>query len=416
MVHPGARTLLALAAAASTLLPTSHSMAETIKIAYIDPLSGPFAPVGQSMLNHWQFIADMANSQQWAGEHRFEVTGFDNKGSPQESLALLKTAVDQGYRYVTQGVGSSAAVALTEAIKKHNERNPGQELLFLNYASNDPDLTNSKCNYWHFRLDANSDMKIEALTEVLAANPEIKKIYLINQDFSFGHQVARGAKEALQRKRPDIEIVGESLHPSGQVKDFSPYVAKMIQSGAQAVVTGNYGADLALLARAAHDLGLQADFYTIYGSTTGGPRAIGQAGADRVKFVGSWHPNNAGFVGEDIANAYRAKYNDDFIGAATYAGIAMLSKAATNTQSTDPVQIAAALEGITVTSLNGEVTMRASDHQAQQPLYVATWTQVNGQDVKYEQEGTGLGWRTDLRLDADRVMLDTSCEMTRPHS
>ena len=279
---------LVIATLAAACLPAS-ALAENVKIAFIDPLSGPFAPVGQGILYSWQMIADQANKEKWSAGNTFEVVGFDNKASPQESLSQLKSAIDQGYRYVAQGNGSAAAAALLDAINKHNERNPGKEVVYINYAAVDPDLTNSKCSFWQFRIDANSDMKMEAMTTFMAKKPEIKKVYIIGQNYSFGHQVTRAAKDYLKRKRPDVQIVGDDLHPIGQVKDFAPYIAKIKASGADTVVTGNWGADLALLIKAAKDADLKADFYTYYASTTGVPTAMGAAGADRVKYVGYWN-------------------------------------------------------------------------------------------------------------------------------
>jgi branched-chain amino acid transport system substrate-binding protein len=404
---------LVLATLAVAALP-SAAMADTVKIAFIDPLSGPFAPVGQGILYSWQMIADQANKEKWAAGHTFEVVGFDNKASPQESLSQLKSAIDQGYRYVTQGNGSAAATALLDAVNKHNERNPGKEVVYINYAAVDPDLTNSKCSFWQFRIDANSDMKMEAMTSFMAKKPEIKKVYIIGQNYSFGHQVTRAAKEYLKRKRPDIQIVGDDLHPIGQVKDFAPYIAKIKASGADTVVTGNWGADLALLIKAAKDADLKADFYTYYGSTTGVPTAMGAAGADRVKYVGYWNVNNEGFVGKEIVEGFKKKYNDDYYAMATYTGIAMLAKAFNDAKTTDPVKVAFAMEGMKLKSLNGEVEMRKADHQLQQPLYIATWVKVNGKDVKFDQENTGYGWRTDQKVDAFVAAQPTSCQMKRP--
>jgi branched-chain amino acid transport system substrate-binding protein len=404
---------LVLATLAITALPASV-LAANVKIAFIDPLSGPFAPVGQGILYSWQMIADQANKEKWSAGNTFEVVGFDNKASPQESLSQLKSAIDQGYRYVTQGNGSAAAAALLDAINKHNERNPGKEVVYINYAAVDPDLTNSKCSFWQFRIDANSDMKMEAMTTFMAKKPEIKKVYIIGQNYSFGHQVTRAAKDYLKRKRPDIQIVGDDLHPIGQVKDFAPYIAKIKASGADTVVTGNWGADLALLIKAAKDADLKSDFYTYYGSTTGVPTAMGAAGADRVKYVGYWNVNNDGFVGKEIVEGFKKKYNDDYYAMATYTGIAMLAKAFNETKSTDPIKAAFAMEGMKVKSLNGEVEMRKSDHQLQQPLYIATWVKTNGKDVKYDQENTGYGWKTDQKIDAFVAAQPTSCQMKRP--
>jgi branched-chain amino acid transport system substrate-binding protein len=403
------KTIRPLTLAVTMALAAAAAQAETVKIAFIDPLSGPFAPVGQNQLKSFQTIAELANAGKWAGEHKIEVVGFDNKGSPQESLTQLK-----GYRYITQGNGSGVGLALLDAINKHNERNPGKEVVYLNYAAIDPDMTQSKCSFWHFRFDANSDMKMEALTSYMAPNKEIKSVYIIGQNYAFGQAVSRAAKEYLKRKRPDIKIAGDDLHPIAQVKDFSPYVAKIKASGADTVITGNWGADLALLIRAAKDADLKANFYTYYAVTTGVPTAMGAAGADHVKIVGNWMINSDNFAGKEIVEGYKKKYNDDFYTAQTHSSIGILSQAIRNAKSTDPVKVAFAMEGAKFESLNGMVMMNKVDHQLQQNLYIGTWTKVNGKDVKYDQENTGYGWKVDKKIDAYMATQPTSCQMKRP--
>lgn len=390
------------------------TFAENVRIAFIDPLSGPFAPVGQNLLRSFQTIAELSNQKQWGGNNTVEIVGFDNKGSPQESLIQLKSAIDQGYRYITQGNGSGVALALIDAINKHNDRNPGKEVLFLNHSAGDPALTNSKCSFWHFRFDANSEMKMESLTTFMAKDPKIKKIYIIGQNYALGQEVSRSTRAYMSRKRPDVQIVGDDLHPIGQVKDFSPYVAKMKASGADTIVTANWGADLALLVKAARDADLKANFYTLYAATTGVPAAMGAAGLDRVKYVAYWNLNNETYAGKEIIEGFKKKYNDDYYAMASYTMLAMLGKAFKETGSTDPLKVALALEGMKVKSLNGEVEMRKADHQAQQPLYIATWVKQNNTDVKFDQENTGYGWRTDQKIDAYVAAQPTSCQMKRP--
>ena len=269
--------------------------ADTIKIAHIDPQSGPFALQGKEGDRHIQAAIDEINARGGVlGGTKLELVTLDNKSSPQESLIALKQATDQGIRYITQGNGSHVAHALTEGVLKYNQRNPGQEILFLNHAAIDPALTNEKCNYWHFRFDANVDMKIDALTGVIAKDKNIKKIYLINQDYAYGQSVSRVAKEMIAAKRPDVQVVGDELHPTGKVKDFSPYIAKIKSSGADTVLSGNWGSDLALLIKSAEEAGLPATFYTNYAYLVGTPKAFGPAGADRVKTVASWYPNLPG--------------------------------------------------------------------------------------------------------------------------
>ena len=405
----GAAILLTVAA-----ITGSSASAEVVKIAQIEPLSGPQAAAGQVVSKQMQAIAEFANQQRWAGDDKFEIVGFDNKGSPQESLAQLKSAIDNGYRYVAQGIGSGSALALLDAINKHNSRNPGKEVLLLNYFALDPDMTNNKCSFWHFRFDANSDMRVEALTSYIAKDKSIKKVYLINQDYAYGHQVRQAAKDRLKRKRPDIEIVGDDLHPVAHVKDFSPYVAKIKASGADTILTGNWGNDVAFLTKAAKDAGLNVNIYGIQVSGTGVPTVMGASGVGRVKTIAAWHANNETHAGQEIVTAYKKKYNEDYTTIGPYNTLAALGKAIKGAKSTDPVKVAYALEGLKVTGLNGEMEMRASDHQLQQPLYVMSWVKADLAEVRFDQENTGFGWKTVEKLDPFVAAQPTSCQMKRP--
>ncbi len=385
---------------------------ETVKIAFIDPLSGPFANVGQNQLKSWQYAAEHLGGAKNPAGVKFEITGFDNKGSPQESLNSLKAAIDQGYHYIAQGNGSGAALALSDAVAKHNERNPGKEVLFLNYAAVDPALTNEKCDYWHFRLDADTTMKMEALTTFMKDQPSVKKVYLINQNYSHGHQVARYFKEDIARKRPDVKIVGEDLTPIGQVKDFSPYVAKIKQSGADSIVTGNWGTDLTLLVKALNEAGLKVPLYTYYAQVTGTPTALAAGGDSEVYIVAYGHANHKGEIGA-MAEEFKKKFNDDYYTLATYNGINLMAAAIAKAKSTNPVKVAAALEGLTVKSFAGDVTMRKSDHQLQQTMFITKWQKAD-KKYPYSIENTGYTTVPVKQMDPYVSSTPTSCQMKRP--
>ena len=261
--------------------------AEEVKIAFIDPISGPFASTGSNGLHQYQFAADQVVNEKGGilNGTTFKVDGFDNKASPQDSLIQLQVAIDQGYKYIAQGNSSGVAHALTDAIEKHNKRNPDNRVLFLNYSAVDPALTNDDCNFWHFRFDANADIKMDVLTDVIAKDESIKKVYLIGQDYSFGKAVAAAANSMLKEKRPDIEIVGDELHPIGKVKDFTPYARKITASGADAVITGNWGADMLGLGKALVANGYTGPLFTYYAAGSGITAAFGEAGKDVIRLV-----------------------------------------------------------------------------------------------------------------------------------
>jgi branched-chain amino acid transport system substrate-binding protein len=385
---------------------------ETVKIAFIDPLSGPFANVGQNQLKSWQFVAERFSGSKNPAGVKFEVTGFDNKGSPQESLNSLKAAIDQGFRYITQGNGSGAALAISDAVAKHNERNPGKELVYLNYAAVDPALTNEKCDYWHFRLDADTTMKMEALTAFMKDQPKVKSVYLLNQNYSHGQQVARYFKEGMARKRPDVKIAGEDLHPIGQVKDFAPYVAKIKQSGADTIVTGNWGADLTLFVKALNDAGLKLPMYTYYAGVTGTPTALAAGGDSEVYVVAYGHSNHTGDLGT-MGAEFKKKFNDDYYTFATLNGIKLLGAAMDKAKSTNPVKVAAAMENLKLDSFAGEVQMRKNDHQLQQSMYITKWQKTDSKNA-YSVENTGYTFVPIKQLDPYVSSTPTSCQMKRP--
>ncbi|MES2633691.1 MAG: branched-chain amino acid ABC transporter substrate-binding protein [Pseudomonadota bacterium] len=384
---------------------------ETVRIAFMDPLSGPFANVGQNQLKSWQFVAERYSGAKNPAGVKFEVVGFDNKGSPQESLNTLKAAIDQGFRYITQGNGSGAGLALLDAVAKHNERNPGKEVIYLNYAAVDPAMTNEKCDYWHFRLDADTTMKMEALTTFMKDQPKVTKVFLLNQNYSHGQQVARYFKEGMTRKRPDVKIVGEDLHPIGQVKDFAPYVAKIKQSGADTIVTGNWGADLTLLVKALNDAGLKLPMYTYYSGVTGTPTALAAGGEGEVYVIAYGHANHTGEIGAIGADFFK-KFSDDYYTYATYNGINLLGAAMAKAKSTNPVAVAKALEGLSFKSFAGDVTMRASDHQLQQSMFVTKWQKAK--KGEYSVEKTGYTFVPIKQMDPYVASTPTSCQMKRP--
>jgi branched-chain amino acid transport system substrate-binding protein len=386
---------------------------EVIKMVRIDALSGLMGAVGSNQLKSYQFFAEKFNANNPAGV-KFEVTGIDNKLSPTETLNALKAALDQGVRYVIQGNGSSVAGALIDAVNKHNERNPGKEVVYLNDAAVDPDFTNSKCSYWHFRFDADTSMKMEALTTFMKEQPDVKKVYLLNQNYSHGHQVAKFAKENLGRKRPDIQIVGEDLHPLAQVRDFAPYIAKVKASGADTVITGNWGSDLSLLVKAANEGGYNGKFYTYYTGVTGTPTALGTGGAGRVFQIAYSHYNMGGQM-DTWMKEFKQKFNDDFYTGSVIHIFTVLSQAMANAKSSDPVKVAAAMEGLKVKSFNGDVEVRKADHQLQQPLYLTVWQKTDAKHP-YSPENTGMTLVPVKEFPSFVSSTPTSCQMKRPGS
>ncbi len=396
--------------------------AEPIKLGLIEGLSGPFANAGEAVARNIQWAVERVNARGGValpgGARPLALVRLDSKGATEEALSQLKNAADQNIGVVLQGNSSATAAALIDALNKHNQREPQRRALFLNYSAVDPALTNEKCSPWHFRFDAHADMRLSALTDVLQGDVATQRVYLIGQDYSFGQQVLKQARQMISAKRPDIEFVGDELHPVGRVKDFLPYAAKIKASGAQAVLTGNWGNDLTFLVKAARDVGFEGKFYTFYGNALGVPGALGDAGVGKVIAVAEWHPNAGGKASEALVQSFHQRFpkpEDDYLHVRMQVMVEMLAQAMERARSTEAGAVAKVLSGARYDGRSlgglGAGTLRAADHQFIQPLYVSVMQKAGTDGVKFDVEGSGYGFRTVRFLSAAQTEQATSCKM-----
>ena len=393
----------------------------TLKIAMIEGLSGPFGNTGEAVFRNLLWATERVNAR---GKVQLALKRYDSKGQAEEALSMLRAAIDDGAQIIMQGNSSATAAALIDAINKHNEREPTKRVLFLNYAAVDPILTNEKCSPWHFRFDAHADMRMSALMEVLKDDKALKSVYIIGQDYSFGQAVSKEAKRQLALQRPDVAIVGDELHALGRVKDFMPYAAKIKASGAQAVLTGNFGNDLTLLIKAAKDVGFEGKFYTFYGNALGAPAAIGEAGIGKVVAVADWLPNVPTAASEAFYKSFKVRFPnpaDDYVHMRMQLMMEVLANAAdkaadktSTTNKSNAIDILAIQSYITpaTATFAGQVgVMRAADHQFQQPLVVGLMDKLGAPGVKFDVEGSGYGFRVIKQISAKAAEQPTTCKM-----
>ncbi len=401
----------------------------SVKLALIEGLSGPNASGGEAVYRNLVWAIERVNARGgvlWGkASLPLLLERFDSQGQTQEALSALRLAIDGGARIILQGNSSAVAAALIDAVNKHNARDPARRVLFLNYSAVDPALTNEKCSFWHFRFDAHADMRMAALMELLREDTALKSVYLMGQDYSFGQSVLREARRQLAAQRPDVRIAGDELHPLLRIKDFAPYMAKIKASGAQAVVTGNFGPDLTLLVKAARESGFEGTFYTFYGNALGAPAAMGDAGVGKVIAVADWLPNVQSAPAESFYRAFRARFpkpDDDYVHMRMQLMVEALAQAIgevgkrvnPDLAAPEAADIARALEGVSVSLAGQNGRMRASDHQFQQPLVVGVMERQGAPGVKFDVEGSGYGFKVIKTLSAAQARMPESCSMQRP--
>ena len=394
--------------------PAQQPQSRPVKMALVESLSGAFANTGEAVYRNIYWATERVNAR--GGPHPLVLSRYDSKGQNEEALSALRAAIDDGAQVILQGNSSATAAVLIEAINKHNEREPNKRVIFLNYSAVDPILTNEKCSFWHFRFDAHADMRMAALMEVMREDKALKSVYLIGQDYSFGQAVLREAKKQLAAQRPDVAVVGEELHPIGRVKDFAPYAVKIKASGAQAVVTGNWGNDLTLLVKAAREVGYDGSFYTFYGNAMGAPAAIGDAGIGKVVAVADWLPNVPGAQSEAFYQSFRQRFpkpQDDYVHMRLQLMVEALAQSIERAGSTDTLAIARQMENASVQLSGQGGSMRAADHQFQQALAVGVMDKQGAPGVKFDVEGSGYGFRVVRQISAAKAQQPHTCQMQR---
>ncbi len=393
-----------------------------IQLALVESLSGPFANTGEAVFRNILMATERVNArggvrlQGDAAAHPLVVQRFDSKGQNEEALSALRAAIDGGARIILQGNSSATASALLDAINKHNQREPKKRVLFLNYSAVDPAFTNERCSFWHFRFDAHADMRMAALMQLVQADKALKNVYLIGQDYSFGQAVLGEARRQLAARRPEVTVVGDELHPVGRIKDFAPYAVKIKHSGAQAVITGNWGNDLTLLVKAAREVGFDGMFYTFYGNALGAPAALGDAGVGKVVAVADWLPNTPGAASEQFYQSFRQRFpkpEDDYAHLRMQMMVEALAQSMQKAGSTEAAAVARAMEQVQVQLAGRTGYMRATDHQFQQPLAVGVMERQGTPGVKFDVEGSGYGFRVVREITALQAELPSTCQMKR---
>ena len=410
------KLMLSGAAAVAVVAAALHqpASADATQVGLIEPLSGPIAAVGQDALKQVRYTMSVINAR---GGVQLEVVELDNAMSAEKTTEQLNRAVDLGLSFVMQGVGSNHALNIIEFVNKHNRRNPGQEIVYINHSAVTPAFTNEMCSFWHFRFDANADMKVAGLVTQIARDPSIKKVYLLNQNYAYGKAFQAAANRLLAERAPDVEIVGDELiTPFGKVLDFTPYIAKIQASGADTILTGNWGPDLVRFVTGASAGGLDAQFYTVYGGITSSISGYGEdAKTVRLMQITESHENQD--LPDDFRafmDGFKAEYNDTWYSDRYRWALEMLAAAIEQAGSDDPIQVARALEGMTFGGPLGEVEMRADDHQIQLPMVVSRLTPNAPLPVVYGGNSFDVAFEDVGIVDRADITLPTTCEMTRP--
>jgi branched-chain amino acid transport system substrate-binding protein len=408
--------LRAAAASAISLIAGGAFADDVVQIANINPTSGPAAAVTERIFANLKYVAGQVNAADGLDGKKVEIVNYDNKLSPQETVVQAQKAIDSGARILLTGVSSPNVIALADFVNKHNARHPDQKALVFDVASGDPVVTATKCSPWVFQWVLNTDQQILGLADYLKSQSEVKKVYLLNPDSSSGQSVRRQVLKVFKDRLPRVQFTGDESQPLLRITDYAPYIAKIKASGADTVVTADWGQDLALLLKAAGEAGLKVKWFTIYTTGPGAPTAIKQAGLDGLVY--SVFDGDAGVSNAEYEQTEAAVRKASGFSAGAFPGsvnmMHALKQAADETKSADPVKLATALAGSKFKTLYGaEATARAEDHQLIASVTISLFGALKPGD-KFDEEGTGWGWRTVATVPASVVNTKAECKAKNP--
>lgn len=347
-------------------LPATGRAAETIKLGVTEPLSGTFKNIGDRYLEGVQYAAKVLNQQGGVIGRQIEVIPIDSELKPdvvtRKSTALI---LKDQVKFFCGGTGSSVGAAMSTVAEQNNA-------IMFSYGMDAASLTGQKCSKNFFRPGTNTDMHSYALAAYIAKS-KFKKVYCIAQDYSFGHESIKPFISRIKKLNPSIEIVAEVYHPLGE-KDFGPYVSRIVASGADLVFTTSWGNDLTLLVKQAKPFGLKAKFAGYYLSDEETVSAIGESEllvgsiASETYMVTIPTEENKKFV----EGYYKDKGAYPFwLRGKSYNGTMFWAEALKKAGTDDVSAVIKAWEGLSYKGTGGTMVMRACDHQALVPIWIA---------------------------------------------
>ena len=397
----------------------SIASAQAVKMAVIEPLSGPLAGTGKPWVDHFLVSVDDLNARGGVlGGRKLEVTVLDNAGNVEKTNELLRRAYDDGIRYVVMGIGSNLVLAANSFIDRQNKRNPDSPMLLFNTSGGAMALTNDQCTFWHYRWGIGADMSAAALVKAIAQDPSVKRIYQMDQAYALGQSFNEEAAKLLKEKLPNVVVVGSDLiQPFGRVQDFTPYVLKLKQNDVDTVLSSAFDVDLVRFYKAVAAAGLKVKFYTVYSTTpphmsTFTPQ---ETAAVPLFAINDYNPDeNTPADILRVHDAYKKKSGSTYFAERHIWMLDMFKAALEKAGSDNPLKVARALEDVVTQTPSGTVHIRKDDHQFAFPL---TIVQITGEAKnKYYVEGntTGIGMKTVRVLSPSYSLMPTTCKMQRP--
>ena len=342
---------------------TAFAQQQPIKIGVLYPLTGAGAVYGAPALVGHQMAIEELNAKGGILGRKVESFERDDKLNPAAASSTMKELITKDkVDIVLGGLASSVGLAMTEVSKQ-------EKVVYISTIPKSIQITTDKLHKYVFRTSANTDQEGEAMA-ILAGKNKLSKICHLELDYAYGNDLEAGILKAMPKYAPNAKIV-LTLKPKLGATDFNPFIPQVMAAGCDGVLSGLWGPHFVSWVKQAAPLGFFNKIKWISGGEIGSHEIAGELKGE--------YPDNV------ISNAYELWYtsNDpshkEFQAklakklntpetpqwaALGYIGVMYAAAGIEKANATDPDKVAEALEGLTIGTPVGKLTIDAKTHQA----------------------------------------------------
>ncbi len=351
--------------------------AKPIKVGIVDTYSGPPSTYTNDVRDGFKLVVDEVNAKGGVLGRKIEFTTRDDKFKVDLALAAAKELIMREEVDILMGtINSAGAMAISDLVK--NEKIP----FFATFSKTDK-LSGEKGHRYVFQITENTALAGKAGAAGLAKQKFVK-YWIAGDDYEYGHALAEGVWNNLKKLKPEAQLLGQTWWKVGE-PDFTPYITSILAAQPDAVIIATGGASCVPFLKAAKATGFndKVPFFMHTATELSTLKPLGLDAPENV--IGSsnyffYYPKSA--ANQAFVEAFKKAYNREPKVGALYGWLTAryIVDGFNKAGKVDKEKLIDAIEGMTVDSPVGPVTLRAYDHQAMLPMFMGVTKKEPGYD------------------------------------
>jgi branched-chain amino acid transport system substrate-binding protein len=337
--------------------------AETVKIGFASPLTGPQAHYGQDNLNGARMAVEDLNARNHRIRGRivrFELMIEDDQADPGTGAVVAQRLVDAGVRGIVGHFNSGVSIPASKIYA-----DAGIPQLSVSTA-----VRYTRQGFrTAFRMMADDDQQGAALGRYATGPLKLKRLAVIDDRTAYGQGLADAFADAVAAAGGEVV---KREYTNDREFDFRAILTSIRASAPEAVFFAGYDAQAGPLARQMRSLGMRAPL--LGGETINTTKFIELAGAAAEGHIAS--TPGAALSRRPLGNAFSERYrrrNKQDIGLYApyfYDAVMVLATAMQQAGSSEPAKVLPALREIRYPGLTADIEFDADGNLRQGPLSI----------------------------------------------